>query len=199
MSTTGIVLCGGRSMRMGRDKAALPFGDETLLARVVRLVATAADHVIVVGHTTQALPAAVGVEHDDAEGLGPLAGLARGLRSSDTDLNFVTACDMPLLRPAVIRRLFDLIGDADACVPVDAAHAMVLCGVYRRSLLPAADALIASGQLRLRALADGAQTKRVDTAAFRDIDPHLDSFFSCDTPEAYQQALVRLKADTTSA
>lgn len=199
MSTTGIILCGGRSTRMGRDKAALPFGGETLLARVVRLVAEAVDHVIVVGHTTQALPGHVRVEHDEVEGLGPLAGLARGLRASATDLNFVTACDTPLIRPAVIRRLFDLTGDAEACVPADAAHAMVLCAVYRRSLLPAADALIASGQLRVRALADGAQTKRVDTAAFRDIDPSLDSFFSCDTPEAYQQALARLKADTTSA
>lgn len=215
--TTGIVLCGGRSTRMGRDKASLPFGDETLLARVVRLVGESVDHVIVVARDGQdlgdgrpaadqgggnpflvhqsatregglGLPVQVTVIRDPVDDLGPLAALALGLQASTTELNFVTACDMPLIRPAVIRRLLTLLGDADACVPVDGEHVMVLCAVYRRSLAAAAGQLVAAGQLRVRTLLEGATTRRVDTALFRDIDPQLDSFFSCDTPEAYEWA-----------
>ena len=201
--TTGIVVCGGRSTRMGRDKASLPFGDETLLARVVRLVGESVDHVIVVARDGQdpfpGLPGRVTVIRDRVDDLGPLAALALGLEASTTELNFVTACDMPLIQPAVIRRLLALVDDADACVPVDDEQVMVLCAVYRRSLAAAAGQLVAAGQLRLRSLLEGATTKRVDTALFRDIDPRLESFLSCDTPEAYQRALVRLKPDTTSA
>jgi molybdopterin-guanine dinucleotide biosynthesis protein A len=57
MMTSAIVLCGGQSSRMGRDKASLPFGDETLLTRVIRLVSTVADDVVVVARKDQPVPA----------------------------------------------------------------------------------------------------------------------------------------------
>jgi molybdopterin-guanine dinucleotide biosynthesis protein A len=187
MSVTGIVLCGGRSTRMGADKASLPFGGVTLVEHVAGVVSQCVDRVIVVARPDQSVAAHLEVVRDDLENLGPLAAIARGLKASTSELNFITACDMPLLRPAVIARLLSLAADFDVCVPVDGDHAMVLCAVYRHSLGPVADALVASGQLRLRSLVEGAKTKRVDTAAFRDIDPNLDSFVSCNTPDEYQK------------
>ena len=78
MNTGGIVLCGGRSTRMGSSKALLPFGSETMLQRVVRLLGTVVSPLVVVAATEQALPglpASVTITRDEREGRGPLEGL----------------------------------------------------------------------------------------------------------------------------
>ena len=194
MTLTGIVLAGGRSTRMGQDKASLPFGDDTLLTRAIRLVGSVADEVIVVvqseqGSSNLALGLPVRVVFDPIENLGPLAGIAAGLAASNSDLNLIVACDMPLIKPAVLRRLVELCGDADICVPVVGAQASPLCAVYRSSVASAAQALLATGERRAMRLLDQVLTKRVDAALFRDLDPHLESFVSCNTPEELQAAL----------
>jgi molybdopterin-guanine dinucleotide biosynthesis protein A len=190
-SISAIVLCGGRSSRMGQDKGTLPFGDEPMLDRVVRVVRSIAGEVIVVARREQHVPADVTVIHDPVEDLGPLAGLAAGLAASTSDLNIVVACDMPLIKPAVLQRLLSMIGDHDACVAVADGHASALCGVYRARAARAAQALLDAGERRVMRLLDRLQTKRVDAALLRDIDPDLLTFLSCDTPEAYQLALQR--------
>ena len=192
---TGIVLAGGRSTRMGQDKASLPFGDDTLLTRAIRLVGSVADEVIVVVQSEQgggnlALGLPVRVVFDPIENLGPLAGIAAGLAASNSDLNLIVACDMPLIKPAVLRRLVELCGDADICVPVVGAQASPLCAVYRSSVASAAQALLATGERRAMRLLDQVITKRVDAALFRDLDPQLESFVSCNTPEELQAALT---------
>lgn len=197
MSLTAIVLCGGRSTRMGRDKGALPFGGETMLDRVVRIVRQVAGEVIVVARADQAVPAGVRVIHDPVEDQGPLAGIAAGLAASTTDLNIVVACDMPLINPAVLQRLADAIGAHDACVAVADGHASALCGIYRSRVSADAERLLAAGERRVMRLLDAVQTKRVDAAELRDIDPELATFVSCDTPEAYRSLSIRLKPDST--
>ena len=188
---SAVILCGGQSTRMGRDKGLLPFGDETMLARIVRIVRPIVDHVIVVAKQDQQTPADVTVIHDPIEDLGPLAGIAAGLAASTSDLNLVVACDMPLINPQVLRRLISMIDDHDVCVAVADGHASALCGVYRSRIAQEAQALLDSGERRVMRLLDRVQTKRVDAAVFRDIDPDLDTFVSCDTADKYQWALSR--------
>ena len=172
---------------MGADKGALPFGCETMLARITRLVREIAVEVIVVGRRDQG-----GVTvHDAVEDQGPLSGIAAGLAASVTDLNVVVACDMPLIKPAVLRRLVEAIDDHDACVAMIDAHASALGGVNRSRVASDAQALLDSGERRVLRLLDGIKTKRVDAALLRDIDPELDTFVSCNTPEAYRWALER--------
>jgi molybdopterin-guanine dinucleotide biosynthesis protein A len=185
MTITGIVLCGGRSTRMGRDKGALPFGADTMLEHITRVLRPLTDRVIVVGRRDQS----ASTVHDAVEDHGPLEGIAAGLASSTTDLNLVVACDMPLIKPAVLERMVDQIGDNDVCVAIVDGHASVLCGVYRSRIAPEARALLDAGQRRVNALLDRVQTKRVDAAVFRDIDPDLETFTSVDTPEAYQKVM----------
>jgi molybdopterin-guanine dinucleotide biosynthesis protein A len=190
---TGIVLAGGRSTRMGQDKASLVFGDETLLARSIRLVGSVADEVLVVARVSQGgsdpfLGLPVPVVFDPIEDLGPLAGIAAGLEASRTELNLIVACDMPLVNPAVLRRLLDLREEADICLAVIDGHASPLCAVYRRGVAITAQAMLDSGERRVMTLLDRVQTKRVDAAVFRDIDPNLDTFVSCNTPDELQEA-----------
>src|SRR4051794_177556 len=118
----GIVLCGGQSSRMGRPKAWLPFGDELMVSRVVRLLAEVVSPIIIVAADGQDVPpllADVLLVHDPAPGRGPLQGLAAGLSALDAvaDAAYVSSCDVPLLRPAFVRRMIDLLGDHATCVP----------------------------------------------------------------------------------
>ncbi len=96
---------------------------------------------------------------------------------------------MPLINPAVLQRMVTLIGEADICVAVNDGHASALCGVYRSSVAPIAQSMFEAGERRVMPMLDRVQTKRVDAAIFRDIDPDLNTFKSLDTPEAYQKAL----------
>jgi molybdopterin-guanine dinucleotide biosynthesis protein A len=182
---TGIILCGGRSTRMGADKGSLPFGGESMLERVSRILRGITSDLLIVGRHDQS----AATVHDATEDEGPLSGIAAGLGASKSDLNFVVACDMPLINPAVLQRMLTTIGDADVCVAVNDGHASALCGVYRSRVAPAAQSLLDSGERRVMRLLDQVQTKRVDAAKFRDIDPGLSTFMSCDTPEAYRAAL----------
>ena len=105
MTAGGIVLCGGKSTRMGVAKATLPFGPETMLQRVVRLLGTIVSPIVAVAARDQelpALPADVIVTRDEREARGPLEGLRAGLKAlpASVDAAYVTSCDVPLLVPA---------------------------------------------------------------------------------------------------
>jgi molybdenum cofactor guanylyltransferase len=176
---------------MGRDKASLPFGGETLLARVVRLVREAADEVVVVAREGQALPDGFDRQavRDPAEGFGPLAGIAVGLRHTAADRAFVIACDAPFLRPAVIGRLLELSHGYDAAVPLVGGHPMTLAAVYSASVAPVAEQLVTARELRVRGLLDRIRVRTVLPEELRDVDPALETFRTCHTPEDYAAAL----------
>jgi molybdopterin-guanine dinucleotide biosynthesis protein A len=182
---------------MGRDKASLPFGKETLLARVIRNLAPAVSEVIVVAQAGQTLPdldlaiepGRLRIVRDPVPDQGPLAGLAVGLRAASAELIFATSCDMPFVKKPVIDRLVAMLDGHDACVPIDGEQVMTLCAVYRRDVVGYAEGLIDSGMLSLRDLVIGVKTKKVDAARLSDVDPDNLSFFSCDTPERYERAL----------
>src|SRR4030095_11938213 len=144
----GIVLCGGKSTRMGSPKALLPFGGETMLQRVVRLLATVVSPIVVVAANQQRLPelpAEVTVTHDEREDRGPLEGLRAGLKALPVGVGaaYATSCDVPLLVPAFARRMIDLLGDHDIAVMEIDGFSHPLSAVYRRSTLPQVEDLLA--------------------------------------------------------
>ena len=192
MSEAALILCGGGSRRMGTDKAALPFGDSTLLECVVAAVSAVVDEVWLVAREGQELPHALAhlpVARDAAEGRGPLAGLAVGLAAMRAERAFLTACDVPLLQPAFVQRLFDLATGHRAAVPEIGGHIMTTAAVYGADLRPAAERLLAAGQLRPRLLCREPGVRIVGEAELRDVDPDLRSLHDCDTPEDYREAL----------
>lgn len=191
------MLCGGKSARMGRDKANLPFGPETLLQRVVRLVGETKqlDHVVVVaGRSQQAppLPPETAVLRDDDDYLGPLSGVAIGMRAlvGKVDAAYATGCDVPLLAPKFVERLFELLGDNDAVVPSDAQGMHPLSAVYRVSVLDRVESLLAAGERSLRALLESLSAQTVDAEQLRQFDPRLASLRNVNSPEEYVAALA---------
>jgi len=180
---------------MGRSKAMLPFGDEVMLQRMVRLLGEAVEPVVVVAAVGQALPElprSVEVAHDRHEDRGPLEGLAVGLRAIEgrAEAAFVTTCDAPLLRPAFVRRLVEMSADHTIAVPQIDGHHEPLAAVYRTSVLPHIDALLAADRLRPAYLFDLVSTRRVTAEELREVDPQLCSLKNVNTPEAYRAVLI---------
>lgn len=179
---------------MGRDKATLAFGDETLLQRVVRIVSAAVDDVVVVarpGQELSALPPNVRVARDEVEDRGPLGGLGPGLRASRADAVFATGCDAPFVSRAVIDLLFDRLGANDAAVTETGGFSHPLCAVYRKRVATVVDRLVAENRLRTADLLDLVPTVRVTEDELRAVDPDLASLVNCNTPQAYEAALRR--------
>ena len=203
MSLGAIILCGGKSRRMGRPKAWLPFGDEVLLGRVARLVGEAVEHVVVVGAGDQGLPALSGeivIARDRVADRGPLQGIEVGLSAlpASVALAYATATDAPMLAPAWIARLVERIGDADLAIPRVGGYLQPLAALYRRStVLPAAAALLAADRLRPAYLVDEVRSVILDEDAFRDIDPSLGTLRNLNTPEDHRAALAELGLSTT--
>ncbi len=132
----GLVLCGGRSERMGSAKAWLPFGPELLLQRVVCILGEVVSPVVAVaapGQRLPPLPAGVLIVRDAQEGRGPLEGMLAGVKALDgrADAVFVASCDAPLLSSAFVRRVLKSLGDQEIAAPVVDGFAHPLAAVYQ--------------------------------------------------------------------
>ena len=191
----GIVLAGGKSTRMGTSKALLPFGAETMLQRVVRLLTPVVSSIVVVAAVDQALPDLPGdviVTRDEREGRGPLEGLRAGLKAlpAGLDAAYVTSCDVPLLVPGFVERMFDLLADHEiALIEID-GFAHPLSAVYRRSTLSHVETLLARDRLRPAFLFEIVRTRRVKPEEVAAVDPDLRTLRNLNTPEDYKAALV---------
>jgi molybdenum cofactor guanylyltransferase len=199
----GIVVCGGQSRRMGRPKAWLPFGAETLLQRVVRLLSQVVQPIIVVaapGQDLPHLPADVTVVRDTEKGRGPLQGLAAGLGAlaGKADAAFLSGCDTPFLQPALVCRLIDLLGENDICVPKVGDYHHPLSAVYRMDVLAAVEKLLKDNRLRLIVLFEKLRTRVVTSAELIDADPELKTFGNLNTPEDYAAAVAEFTRQAES-
>jgi molybdopterin-guanine dinucleotide biosynthesis protein A len=192
----GIVLCGGRSTRMGSSKALLPFGSETMLQRVVRLLGTVVSPLVAVaapGQELPALPSSVSITRDEREGRGPLEGLRAGLKAlpAAVEMAYVTSCDVPLLVPQFVERMVELLGEHDIAVMEIDGFAHPLSAVYRRGTLPHVEALLAADRLRPAFLFDAVKTRRVQPADVASADPQLLTLRNLNTREDYLEALAQ--------
>ena len=198
MKVGGIVLCGGRSSRMGQPKAWLPFGDELLLQRVVRIVGSVVQPVVVVAAPGQAvpeLPNAVAIVSDEVEGRGPLAGLAAGLiaLTGQVDAVYLSACDVPFLMPAFVERVISRLGSHDVAVPRVGGYLHPLAAVYRITVIDTVLSLLAADRLRPVFLYDAVPTLFLDEADLIDVDPRFDSLRNLNEPADYAAALRDLE------
>lgn len=170
MTTTvplaGIILAGGASRRMGRDKATLPYEGTTLVERMVSVLKPRCAPIFVIAAPGQALPALdAEVLRDEVRGVGPLLATGRGLRAAaeaGSELAFVAAVDMPLLTVDLIDELAGpavRLG-ADVVLPWDGRDHF-LAGIYRTELAGRVADLVAAGERSMRALVERVDTQRI--------------------------------------
>lgn len=194
MNVGGVILCGGKSSRMGYPKALLPFGPELMLQRVVRLLGQVVSPLVVVAAPSQSLPelpADVIVARDDREDRGPLEGLLAGLTplQSQVDAAYATSCDVPLLQLGFVRQMIARLGQHDIAVPAEEKLHHPLAAVYRTSIVPHIADLLARDQLRPVFLFDRVSTVRVPVEELRAVDPELRTLANLNHPADYLTAL----------
>ena len=189
---TVVILAGGQSRRMGRDKLQLTLGGETLLTRALRRYGEVFPRVLVSVAGPEKFPE-LGEKRvfDRWPGAGPLAGLQAGLLASGEDV-FLTAADMPFSSPEKALMLSSLCGEAEACVLTDCAGRWEpLFGFYRPSVLPMAEALLSSGRRSMGALLASVKLREVLPA---ELGEGPDSLLTrnVNNPEDYEKLRLEL-------
>jgi len=193
--TSAIVLAGGRSRRLGQDKALLDLGQGPLLARTVQVAAALCSEVVVVTdvpgrYRELALP--VRWASDRLPGRGPLAGLEAGLRAIGNEFALLLACDLPFLSLRLLAHMLAQERDYEALVPFWEGRWHPLHAVYARSCLSRVEELLQEGEGRMEALLPRLRLRVLPPEEIGRIDPQGLSLFNLNTPQdlARARALV---------
>jgi molybdopterin-guanine dinucleotide biosynthesis protein A len=186
---TAFVLAGGKSTRMGKDKAFLEFRGRILLARVLELAAGAGSEVRIVGDPRKF--AAFGkVVEDIYRERGPLGGIHAALESSSTKLNLMLAVDLPLVQPNFLKYLISVAREAKALatVPRTGDGLQPLCAVYRREFARAAEQSLAQGKNKIDALFANVETRIIEPEELSHAGFSGQMFRNLNTPEEFEKA-----------
>jgi len=185
-----VILVGGKSSRMGRAKALLPFDNEPLIAHVVRRLKSWFPEIIVVAAPDQELPELSAVlVRDEIAYQGPVSGIYHGLKAATKDVCFVTSCDAPFLNFELIDHLLEQISDYDVVVPFWQERFQPLHAIYRTSVVPLLKEQLERGELRPIFLYDKVRTRKIQEAEIRRLDPEGLSFLNMNSPADYDAAL----------
>lgn len=189
---TGVVLAGGRSSRFGANKALADWKGAPLVQSVVNSLLEVMPKVLVVTKNAAELDFLksdrVTVVEDLCADGHPMGGIFTALSGLETRHAFVAACDMPFVRPELIRALWHSRADYDAVIPVWRDKRQPLCGVYSRGCVGMIRASIAEDSLGIKHLFDLLRTRFMLEKEVAGVDPQGLSFMDIDTREDYERA-----------
>ena len=199
--TSGFVLVGGKSSRMGGDKGLLPFGSTPLVSWIADRVRTACGNVTLVGSESKYSGLGYPVIEDTYHERGALAGIHAALLHSSAQYNLIVGCDMPYLSAEFLRWLVDSARryDADVTVPESESFGYEpLCAVYAaRSRSAVEDGLIRN-ERAIRDMLGRLRVQVIPVAEWKPFDPDGKLFRNLNTPEEYESACTDLLAGTGS-
>ncbi|CAH0345014.1 molybdenum cofactor guanylyltransferase [Bacillus sp. CECT 9360] len=193
MNTTGLLLAGGKSSRMGTNKAMLPISEEVSIQQIASELRKAVGEVYLItnspaDYTFLDFP----MLEDEYEGLGPLAGLHAGMQASKTDTVFISACDMPFIRASLIEEMLDNLKNYEALVPEINGRLHPLFAVYRKSSIPLIVSCLEERKLRMLDFLEKINVKIMKETDFelyathKKLFPYL--FYNMNTPLEYEHA-----------
>lgn len=189
---TGVVLAGGRSSRFGANKALADWKGAPLVQSVVDSLLAVMPRVVVVTKNAAELAflksERVSVVEDLCADGHPMGGIFTALSGLRTRHAFVAACDMPFVRPELIKALWHSRADYDAVIPVWRDKRQPLCGVYSRGCVGMIRASIAEDSLGIKHLFDLLRTRFMLEKEVAGVDPQGLSFMDIDTREDYERA-----------
>ncbi len=188
------VLAGGKSTRMGADKAFLELDGRTLLERALELARSVTADVHIVGPRDK-FEAFAPVVEDVYQNRGPLAGIHAALASSKAELNLMLGVDLPLLTPALLRFLADKAEEsgAEVTVPRIAGGYHPLCAVYRRDFAALAQSALEQGRNKIDALFAETSTRVLDEAELSQFAFSAGLFENLNTRQDWERARGALR------
>lgn len=195
MRSTGVsaaVMAGGKSRRMGRDKAWLDLGDgRPIVRRVIEVLREVADEVFVVANDERYRSLGLRIVPDRFPEGGALGGIATGVGAATYDRVLVAACDMPFLRPGVFRLLVERSEGHDAVVPRIGGEFETLHALYTKACLAPMERALAAGKMRVISFFGDVRVLALDEDELKAVDPDLRSFTNVNTPEELRAATLR--------
>ena len=190
---TAVILAGGMSRRLGRNKALEPFQGEPLIRRVIRRMGQVASNIIIVANDDERvaelhLPDQVTPVIDEYPGKGSLGGIYTGLHAAPTEWAIFCACDMPFPSPALYRALLSNRDDNDAVVPVVESRPEPIHAAYSRVCLEPIRKKLTADQLKISGFFEDVRVCYFTEDRVRAIDSDLLSFFNINTQQDLEKA-----------
>jgi FdhD protein len=184
----GVILAGGESSRMGKNKALLTVNGERMIETAYRSMAELFTEVLLVTNAPERYDFIPCRKVCDLyPGMGPLGGIHAALSCCSAERAFITGCDMPNLNTQLIRELSEIPGGVDVVIPETPGGLEPLHAVYAKSCLPKMEMMLHAGERRLLSFIDMAQIRLVPRGRIAELDPGYASFRNINTPEDYRQ------------
>jgi len=193
---TGVILAGGKSSRMGQNKALMPLGGKRLVDRAVEVMRSVFDDLLMVTNTPDVY-AELGMPMvpDVWPEKGSLGGVYSAIYHVATPYCLVVACDMPFLRAAVLRYLItQMAGGYDVVVPDVLGELQTLHAIYSKACLQPIERRLETNRLRIVGFFPDVRVRTVTASELEPYDPELLAFQNLNTPEEFQAAEQRLRA-----
>ncbi len=189
LAVSGLILAGGASRRMGRDKAFLELDGRPLIGIVIeRMAGVCAEVLVVAGDTRPYAGLGVPLVTDRFPGVGVLGGLHAGLAAAAHDLALVVGCDMPFLNPALLRAFAGWAEGFDVAALRQGEQVETLHAAYRRACLPAIEAAIRAGERRIVSFFPQVRVRYVEVEEVTPFDSTGRSFRNVNTPQEWEAA-----------
>ena len=179
---TLILLAGGKSSRMGLPKHLLPTSDGTIIEHLIGKLSPLFVETLIVGRRLNLEGEGFRTVEDARPEQCPLVGLYSGLRTANTNLCFVLACDLPFVKPQLVQYLLSLAHEFDVVVPIVNGYYEPLCAVYRRTAIPAIEENLDRGTLKITEIYDRQKLRKVTEQEMKQFDKELSSFINLNTP-----------------
>jgi molybdopterin-guanine dinucleotide biosynthesis protein A len=189
---TAFILAGGKSSRMGEDKAFLRLGQETLLSRTLNLVRSLTPNVRIVGETAKFAKLGPVIE-DLCPERGPLGGIHAALLSTKTALNLMLAVDTPFIESSFLEFVISEARRSGAIVtvPRSGGHFHSLCAIYRKEFSEVAEQSLILGQNRIDALFSSVKTRVIEEPELLRLGFSSEMFRNLNTPAERREAELR--------
>ncbi len=189
-NVSAVVLAGGNSTRMGKNKALLELGNKKMIEVVVDTLRPLVEEIIIVTNHTelQGLLKNVRYVKDciELQKKSSIVGLYTGLREAKNEYSFVTACDMPLLNIALIKYMIETVGEEDVLLPYFKGFYQPLYSIYRKSCLRQIEEMLEKKDYKIINLFERVNTKKIRETEIIPFDQDLQSFLNVNTYKDYE-------------
>lgn len=193
LPVTGLILCGGKSKRMGRPKAFLPYEGSTIIGHIVSEIKDLFNEIFIVANEVESFEdLGVDVVKDILPHRGPLGGILSGLMTSSNHYAFVMACDMPLIDQGLVRDLVAQREDNDVVVLSHPHGIEPLFGVYSKNCIKPLEESLFAGNLSVQDFLSGLKAGIYEWEGGERFDSEiLPPFFNINTPQDYSQVITK--------
>lgn len=188
---TCIILAGGKSSRMGADKAFMPFNEKPLIEILKNKFSRIFNDILIIANDPVAFKKyQIAAIPDMVKDTGPMGGIYTGLLNSKTLYNFVVACDMPFVNEDLVNYMLKMAKGHDVCVVQLNGKFEPLCAVYSKNCISQIKRSLSAGNFRMRDIIKDLKACIITEKEVNVFDPESLSFININTPAEYENVRI---------